>query len=110
VLAPVTAGILPTLAGIQQPFQNFYDGILYPKHTGPEEVFFTNWDFGGILGEKQCQCAKKLYTTFNPKLRKKTNRFNHSREKIFSTTYWTKAGFQATRQNDSYIFPEENHY
>jgi hypothetical protein len=39
---------------LQQPIQNVYahDEVSTRSVGTTEEVFFSNWDFGGILGEK----------------------------------------------------------
>jgi dipeptidyl aminopeptidase/acylaminoacyl peptidase len=45
-----------------------HDGIFNTQsmHGTTEEVFFTNWDFGGAYWEKDNAVAQKAYTTFNP--------------------------------------------
>jgi hypothetical protein len=42
-----------------------HDGTIQSMFGTTEEVFFSNWDFGGAYWEKQCHCSK-TYTTFNP--------------------------------------------
>lgn len=45
-----------------------HDGIFNTQSMfgTTEEVFFTNWDFGGAYWEKDNAVAQKAYTTFNP--------------------------------------------
>jgi dipeptidyl aminopeptidase/acylaminoacyl peptidase len=59
------------LAGIHNNrFKTFiaHDGIFNTQsmYGTTEEVFFTNWDFGGAYWEKDNAVAQKAYTTFNP--------------------------------------------
>ncbi|TDE46893.1 S9 family peptidase [Flavobacterium rhamnosiphilum] len=59
------------LAGIHNNrFKTFiaHDGIFNTQSMfgTTEEVFFTNWDFGGAYWEKDNAVAQKAYTTFNP--------------------------------------------
>jgi dipeptidyl aminopeptidase/acylaminoacyl peptidase len=59
------------LAGIHNNrFKTFiaHDGIFNTQSMfgTTEEVFFTNWDFGGPYWEKDNAVAQKAYTTFNP--------------------------------------------
>ena len=45
-----------------------HDGIFNTQsmYGTTEEVFFTNWDFGGAYWEKDNAVAQKAYTIFNP--------------------------------------------
>ncbi|MDI5948692.1 S9 family peptidase [Flavobacterium yafengii] len=45
-----------------------HDGIFNTQsmYGTTEEVFFTNWDFGGAYWEKDNAVAQKAYTKFNP--------------------------------------------
>jgi dipeptidyl aminopeptidase/acylaminoacyl peptidase len=59
------------LAGIHNKrFKTFiaHDGVFNTQSMfgTTEEVFFTNWDFGGAYWEKDNAIAQKTYTTFNP--------------------------------------------
>ncbi|MFV8365342.1 alpha/beta fold hydrolase [Flavobacterium sp. XS1P27] len=59
------------LAGIHNNrFKTFiaHDGIFNTQsmYGTTEEVFFTNWDFGGAYWEKDNAVAQKAYTIFNP--------------------------------------------
>jgi dipeptidyl aminopeptidase/acylaminoacyl peptidase len=59
------------LAGIHNKrFKTFiaHDGVFNTQSMfgTTEEVFFTNWDFGGAYWEKDNIVAQKTYTTFNP--------------------------------------------
>ena len=59
------------LAGIHNNrFKTFiaHDGIFNTQsmYGTTEEVFFTNWDFGGAYWEKDNAVAQKAYTVFNP--------------------------------------------
>ena len=59
------------LAGIHNNrFKTFiaHDGIFNTQsmYGTTEEVFFTNWDFGGAYWEKDNAIAQKAYTIFNP--------------------------------------------
>nr|WP_315231227.1 S9 family peptidase [uncultured Flavobacterium sp.] len=59
------------LAGIHNNrFKTFiaHDGIFNTQsmYGTTEEVFFTNWDFGGAYWENDNAVAQKAYTTFNP--------------------------------------------
>ncbi|MGZ9676984.1 S9 family peptidase [Flavobacterium sp. GNP001] len=59
------------LAGIHNNrFKTFiaHDGIFNTQsmYGTTEEVFFTNWDFGGPYWDKNNAVAQKAYTTFNP--------------------------------------------
>ncbi|MFV8353009.1 alpha/beta fold hydrolase [Flavobacterium sp. XS2P14] len=59
------------LAGIHNNrFKTFiaHDGVFNTQsmHGTTEEVFFTNWDFGGAYWEKNNTTAQKAYTIFNP--------------------------------------------
>lgn len=59
------------LAGIHNNrFKTFiaHDGIFNTQsmYGTTEEVFFTNWDFGGPYWDKNNTVAQKAYTTFNP--------------------------------------------
>ncbi|MBK0369836.1 S9 family peptidase [Flavobacterium agrisoli] len=59
------------LAGIHQNrFKTFiaHDGVFNTQSMfgTTEEVFFSNWDFGGAYWEKNNAAAQKAYTTFNP--------------------------------------------
>ena len=59
------------LAGIHNNrFKTFiaHDGVFNTQSMfgTTEEVFFSNWDFGGAYWEKDNAVAQKTYTTFNP--------------------------------------------
>jgi dipeptidyl aminopeptidase/acylaminoacyl peptidase len=59
------------LAGIHNNrFKTFiaHDGVFNTQSMfgTTEEVFFSNWDFGGPYWEKDNATAQKTYTTFNP--------------------------------------------
>lgn len=59
------------LAGIHNNrFKTFisHDGVFNTQsmYGTTEELFFTNWDFGGAYWEKDNAVAQKTYTTFNP--------------------------------------------
>jgi dipeptidyl aminopeptidase/acylaminoacyl peptidase len=59
------------LAGIHNNrFKTFiaHDGVFNTQSMfgTTEEVFFSNWDFGGPYWEKDNAIAQKTYTTFNP--------------------------------------------
>jgi len=59
------------LAGIHNNrFKTFiaHDGVYNTQSMfgTTEEVFFSNWDFGGAYWEKDNAIAQKTYTTFNP--------------------------------------------
>lgn len=59
------------LAGIHNNrFKTFiaHDGVFNTQSMfgTTEEVFFSNWDFGGAYWEKNNTVAQKTYTTFNP--------------------------------------------
>ena len=59
------------LAGIHNNrFKTFiaHDGVYNTQSMfgTTEEVFFSNWDFGGAYWEKNNAVAQKTYTTFNP--------------------------------------------
>ena len=59
------------LAGIHNNrFKTFiaHDGVFNTQSMfgTTEEVFFSNWDFGGAYWEKDNVVAQKAYTTFNP--------------------------------------------
>lgn len=59
------------LAGIHNNrFKTFisHDGVFNTQSMfgTTEEVFFSNWDFGGAYWEKDNKVAQKTYTTFNP--------------------------------------------
>ncbi|MFV8441570.1 alpha/beta fold hydrolase [Flavobacterium sp. LB2P44] len=59
------------LAGIHNNrFKTFiaHDGVYNTQSMfgTTEEVFFSNWDFGGAYWEKDNAVAQKTYTTFNP--------------------------------------------
>ncbi|TWH99430.1 dipeptidyl aminopeptidase/acylaminoacyl peptidase [Flavobacterium tiangeerense] len=59
------------LAGIHNNrFKTFiaHDGVYNTQSMfgTTEEVFFSNWDFGGAYWEKNNATAQKTYTTFNP--------------------------------------------
>ena len=59
------------LAGIHNNrFKTFiaHDGVFNTQSMfgTTEEVFFSNWDFGGPYWEKDNATAQKAYTTFNP--------------------------------------------
>ncbi|WP_114753616.1 S9 family peptidase [Flavobacterium glaciei] len=59
------------LAGIHNNrFKTFisHDGVYNTQSMfgTTEEVFFSNWDFGGAYWEKDNLIAQKTYTTFNP--------------------------------------------
>ncbi|OCB77355.1 S9 family peptidase [Flavobacterium crassostreae] len=59
------------LAGIHNNrFKSFiaHDGVFNTQsmYGTTEEVFFSNWDFGGPYWEKENAVAQKSYTTFNP--------------------------------------------
>jgi dipeptidyl aminopeptidase/acylaminoacyl peptidase len=59
------------LAGIHNNrFKTFiaHDGVFNTQSMfgTTEEVFFSNWDFGGPYWEKDNAVAQKTYTTFNP--------------------------------------------
>lgn len=59
------------LAGIHNNrFKTFiaHDGVFNTQSMfgTTEEVFFSNWDFGGAYWEKNNAVAQKTYTTFNP--------------------------------------------
>lgn len=59
------------LAGIHNNrFKTFiaHDGIFNTQsmYGTTEEVFFTNWDFGGPYWDKNNAVVQKAYTTFNP--------------------------------------------
>ncbi|OUD35225.1 S9 family peptidase [Flavobacterium sp. FPG59] len=59
------------LAGIHNNrFKTFiaHDGVYNTQSMfgTTEEVFFSNWDFGGAYWEKNNAIAQKTYTTFNP--------------------------------------------
>lgn len=59
------------LAGIHNNrFKTFiaHDGVFNTQSMfgTTEEVFFSNWDFGGAYWEKDNTVAQKAYTTFNP--------------------------------------------
>jgi dipeptidyl aminopeptidase/acylaminoacyl peptidase len=59
------------LAGIHNNrFKTFiaHDGVFNTQSMfgTTEEVFFSNWDFGGAYWEKNNAVAQKAYTTFNP--------------------------------------------
>jgi dipeptidyl aminopeptidase/acylaminoacyl peptidase len=59
------------LAGIHDKrFKTFiaHDGVFNTQSMfgTTEEVFFSNWDFGGAYWEKDNAVAQKTYTTFNP--------------------------------------------
>jgi dipeptidyl aminopeptidase/acylaminoacyl peptidase len=59
------------LAGIHNNrFKTFiaHDGVFNTQSMfgTTEEVFFSNWDFGGPYWEKNNAIAQKTYTTFNP--------------------------------------------
>lgn len=59
------------LAGIHNNrFKTFiaHDGVFNTQSMfgTTEEVFFSNWDFGGVYWEKDNAVAQKTYTTFNP--------------------------------------------
>ncbi|NGY36439.1 S9 family peptidase [Flavobacterium sp. XN-5] len=59
------------LAGIHNNrFKTFiaHDGVFNTQSMfgTTEEVFFSNWDFGGAYWEKDNIAAQKTYTTFNP--------------------------------------------
>jgi dipeptidyl aminopeptidase/acylaminoacyl peptidase len=59
------------LAGIHNNrFKTFiaHDGVFNTQSMfgTTEELFFTNWDFGGAYWEKDNAIAQKAYTTFNP--------------------------------------------
>jgi dipeptidyl aminopeptidase/acylaminoacyl peptidase len=59
------------LAGIHNNrFKTFiaHDGVYNTQSMfgTTEEVFFSNWDFGGAYWEKDNVIAQKTYTTFNP--------------------------------------------
>lgn len=59
------------LAGIHNNrFKTFiaHDGVFNTQSMfgTTEEVFFSNWDFGGAYWEKDNAAAQKTYTTFNP--------------------------------------------
>jgi dipeptidyl aminopeptidase/acylaminoacyl peptidase len=59
------------LAGIHNNrFKTFiaHDGVFNTQSMfgTTEEVFFSNWDFGGAYWEKDNAMAQKTYTTFNP--------------------------------------------
>jgi dipeptidyl aminopeptidase/acylaminoacyl peptidase len=59
------------LAGIHNNrFKTFiaHDGVFNTQSMfgTTEEVFFSNWDFGGAYWEKDNATAQKTYTTFNP--------------------------------------------
>lgn len=51
-------------------FKSFiaHDGVfnLHSMYGTTEEVFFTNWDFGGPYWDKTNPDAQKAFTTFNP--------------------------------------------
>lgn len=62
------------LAGIHNNrFKTFiaHDGVYNTQSMfgTTEEVFFSNWDFGGAYWEKDSAIAQKTYTTFNPMTR-----------------------------------------
>ncbi len=59
------------LAGIHQNrFKTFiaHDGVFNTQsmYGTTEEIFFSNWDFGGAYWEKDNAIAQKAYTEFNP--------------------------------------------
>jgi hypothetical protein len=72
-----------------------------------EEVFFTNWDFGGRIGIKTIPLLKNpIHSTLTLVEMEQTD-FNHSREEI-SCTNRTRASVSSGQlrgiKADSYIF------
>lgn len=111
------------LAGIHNNrFKTFiaHDGIFNTQsmYGTTEEVFFTNWDFGGAYWEKDNTVTQKAYTTFNPMtLVEKWNKpilIIQGGKDFRVPTGQGQEAFQAAQlrgiKSRFLYFPEENHW